>query len=281
MDVNIPNNMEPASTMEMLLSLISGIASLAMIFGGVVPYIPQYNEIRRSGNAEGFSLYVCLALLSANILRILFWFGKPFESPLLIQSVLMNIAMMCMIKLCIQVKAKSDIIKKKDKTLRGSESESDEKALLPRRNFWDFDKDYFWDWTDFQSYIECTLCFSIAGGMLMYMFANNILFVETVGFLAVFVEACLGVPQFMKNYKNGSTRGMNLTMVLMWLCGDVFKTTYFVLRAAPVQFTICGCLQIGVDLAILSQVWVYSSGYGSPPPRVHVHSVEIVLIHAI
>lgn len=36
MDVNIPNNMEPASTMEMLLSLISGIASLAMIFGGVV-----------------------------------------------------------------------------------------------------------------------------------------------------------------------------------------------------------------------------------------------------
>lgn len=42
----------------------------------------------------------------------------------------------------------------------------------------------------------------------MYMFANNILFVETVGFLAVFVEACLGVPQFMKNYKNGSTRGM-------------------------------------------------------------------------
>jgi hypothetical protein len=47
------------------------------------------------------------------------------------------------------------------------------------------------------------------------------------------------------------------TMVIMWTCGDVFKTTYFLLRSAPIQFTICGCLQIGVDLAILAQVWFY------------------------
>ncbi|KAG8248742.1 PQ-loop repeat-containing protein 1 [Homalodisca vitripennis] len=35
-------------------------ASTVMIFGGVVPFIPQYREIRRKGDAEGFSLYVCL-----------------------------------------------------------------------------------------------------------------------------------------------------------------------------------------------------------------------------
>ncbi len=64
----------PASMMDIFLTVVSGVASLAMIFGGVVPYIPQYNEIKKSGNAEGFSLYVCLALLSANILRILFWY---------------------------------------------------------------------------------------------------------------------------------------------------------------------------------------------------------------
>jgi len=56
----------------------------------------------------------------------------------------------------------------------------------------------------------------------------------------------------------------------MWLCGDVFKTTYFIAKSAPVQFTICGCLQIGVDLAILGQVWFYNKG--NPPQRVHVHS---------
>ena len=45
----------------------------AMVFGGIVPYIPQYRKIRRIRDAEGFSTYVCLVLLVANILRILFW----------------------------------------------------------------------------------------------------------------------------------------------------------------------------------------------------------------
>uniref|UniRef100_A0A8C8DHN0 Solute carrier family 66 member 2 n=1 Tax=Oryzias sinensis TaxID=183150 RepID=A0A8C8DHN0_9TELE len=64
---------------ELLDQLVSGfgilvtwVAAGAMVFGGVVPYVPQYRHIRRSQNAEGFSTYVCLVLLVANILRILF-----------------------------------------------------------------------------------------------------------------------------------------------------------------------------------------------------------------
>ena len=56
-----------------LSELLGSISAVAMIFGGVIPYIPQYCEIRRTKNADGFSLHVCLALLIANILRILFW----------------------------------------------------------------------------------------------------------------------------------------------------------------------------------------------------------------
>lgn len=66
-----------ASGLEWLLvpmqQLVSWGAAGAMVFGGVVPYIPQYRDIRRTQNAEGFSTYVCLVLLVANILRILFW----------------------------------------------------------------------------------------------------------------------------------------------------------------------------------------------------------------
>ena len=54
-------------------NLLSWVASGAMVFGGIVPYIPQYLEIKRTDNADGFSTYVCLALLIANTLRILFW----------------------------------------------------------------------------------------------------------------------------------------------------------------------------------------------------------------
>uniref|UniRef100_A0A8C2U2Y0 Solute carrier family 66 member 2 n=1 Tax=Coturnix japonica TaxID=93934 RepID=A0A8C2U2Y0_COTJA len=52
--------------------LVSWGAAGAMVFGGVVPYVPQYRDIRRTQNAEGFSTYVCLVLLVANILQILF-----------------------------------------------------------------------------------------------------------------------------------------------------------------------------------------------------------------
>ena len=50
-------------------NLVSWGAATAMIFGGVVPFIPQYLDIRKTQNAEGFSTYVCLALLVANTLR--------------------------------------------------------------------------------------------------------------------------------------------------------------------------------------------------------------------
>lgn len=50
------------------------VASGAIIFGGIIPYVPQYREIKRRDSAEGFSLYVCFTLLIANTLRIFFWF---------------------------------------------------------------------------------------------------------------------------------------------------------------------------------------------------------------
>ena len=78
----------------------------------------------------------------------------------------------------------------------------------------------------------------------MYFLIDFPWFVESVGFMAVFTEACLGVPQFYRNFKNKSTYGMSLPMVIMWTCGDIFKTTYFVLRKTPPQFFICGSLQV-------------------------------------
>ncbi|TNN85048.1 PQ-loop repeat-containing protein 1 [Liparis tanakae] len=54
-------------------SLLSFMASCLMVFGGALPYVPQYQDIQRSSNSDGFSTRVCLLLLIANILRIFFW----------------------------------------------------------------------------------------------------------------------------------------------------------------------------------------------------------------
>ncbi|XP_060570613.1 solute carrier family 66 member 2-like isoform X2 [Ruditapes philippinarum] len=225
---------------EMSISgLISTVAALAMVFGGVFPFIPQYRDIYRSQNAEGFSLFVCLNLLIANILRILFWFGKHFEMPLLLQSIIMTFTMLALTHLCVTVKHKSEIIKAK------------------QHNFTDFEVEHFWKWSSFDSYIQFTVTFTAFMGLLTYIFLDNWVFIETVGFLAVFAEAMLGAPQFYRNFQNKSTKGMSKKMVAMWTCGDVFKTCYFVIRNAPAQFWICGSLQVMIDISIFLQVYFY------------------------
>lgn len=217
------------------------VGPLCMMFGGIVPFIPQYKDIKRLDNADGFSLYVCLVLLLANTLRILFWFGHPFELPLLIQSIIMILGMFVMIELCVKVKNRTAII-------RGKE-----------RQFFDMETAYFWDWTDFLSYMECVATFTIIVGLATFMLLDVLWFVEAIGFLAVFTEAALGIPQFYRNFCNKSTEGMNKSMVMMWLSGDLFKTQYFITRSAPVQFSICGALQVLIDIAILVQIWAYST----------------------
>lgn len=230
-------------------TLISWGSAAAMMFGGVVPYIPQYMEIQQTENADGFSLFVCLALLIANTLRILFWFGHPFELPLLIQSIFMNITMMVLVHLCVRIRNKNVIIRSKN------------------HQFFDFDSQYFWAWTDFFSYVEFMATFTAVVGMAIFLLLENYWFVEAVGFLAVFVEAMLGAPQFLRNYESQSTEGMSKKMVIMWLSGDVFKTVYFVVRNSPIQFWLCGLLQVSIDIAILIQVFIYwtrSSSKGKP-----------------
>ena len=145
-----------------LSHMISFIASAFMIFGGIVPYVPQYRIIQRSRNATGFSSLVCLALLIANILRILFWFGHPFELPLLVQSVVMLLTMLIMLELCIRVNGES---------LHASS----------HKKFTDFDTKYFWKWSDFKSYLHFLLVFTLTGSILTYLMLDVTFFIETLG----------------------------------------------------------------------------------------------------
>lgn len=72
----------------------------------------------------------------------------------------------------------------------------------------DFDMRYFWRWTDFRSYVQFMLLFTLVVGMLTYLLLGNSIYVETLGFMAVFAEAMLGAPQFYRNFQNKSTIGM-------------------------------------------------------------------------
>lgn len=57
----------------------------------------------------------------------------------------------------------------------------------------DFDLKYFWAWTDFQSYLEFVLAFWLVGAVITYFLLSQEYIMEFMGFLAVFIEAMLGM----------------------------------------------------------------------------------------
>ncbi|KAM4733854.1 solute carrier family 66 member 2 isoform 2-T3 [Anableps anableps] len=219
-------------------TLLSLLASLLMVFGGALPYVPQYQEIQRSSNTEGFSTRVCLVLLIANILRIFFWMGKQFEVTLLLQSVVMILTMFSMLQLCCTVHSATRVGTKQHRLS-------------------DLDWRYFWKWSAFEDYLLFCFSFTALCAVVTLLLLDSAMFVEALGSLAVTFEAMLGVPQLLQNLHNSSTKGMSVKMVLLWTAGDVFKTAYFVMNDSPAQFWVCGSAQILIDVAILLQVLFY------------------------
>ncbi|TPP41879.1 PQ-loop repeat-containing protein 1 [Fasciola gigantica] len=234
------------------MSALYQIYTVIYIFGGVVPYIPQYLELKRLNSIRGFSTYVCLTLLVANILRICFWCVKPFSTPLLVQSGIMVTAMLIMMHQAALIL--HDEVHQRSPPLSGRSLG----ALKADRTILNGPIQYFWRWTAFSSYLIFTTAFVVVSTMATSLFSANTVFVQLLGFAALFIEALLGLPQLIKNYQNGSTKGMNIMMVAMWIVGDVAKSVFFMLEQAPLQFPLCGWLQVSLDLVIFAQHFFYT-----------------------
>jgi uncharacterized protein with PQ loop repeat len=210
----------------------------------VLPYIPQYQSIKRTKKSDAFSSYVSLILIISNTLRVFFWLGKDFPIVLLLQSLVMIALQLLMVQVCVDT---LDAPKKKE-------------LDAPRGCDWG----HFWEWDAFSMYgktssVQFLSYFVIVVFFLTFCFEGQSLYFEILGYLSLGVESALGIPQFYKNLKRQSTDGLSLSMVVGWTVGDSLKTVYFVLRHVPSQFVLCGSLQICVDIVILGQFATYSS----------------------
>jgi len=208
-----------------------------MVVGPVLGYIPQYRVINETHRSEGFSTLVSLVLLVANILRVFFWLGKQFQLVLLYQSVVMIVAQLLLLEVCVRYKKQKGHSKIKDDILN----------LLSD----------FWQWEDFTSYVIVIIIFAILLGILSVIFISQSWFVEGIGFLALFVESTLALPQVYANYHNQSTAGLSFTLVVSWFIGDIFKTVYFIVTTAPIQFVLCGIVQLIIDIVVFLQIFTY------------------------
>lgn len=87
-------------------SIVESALCVALIFGPILGYIPQYGEISRTHNTEGFSTLVCFILIASNILRAFFWILKRFELTLLFQSLVMIVAQLALLELIVRLNLK-------------------------------------------------------------------------------------------------------------------------------------------------------------------------------
>ena len=97
--------------------------------------------------------------------------GKPFGIELLVQSVVMIAAQMYMINFCLYYK-----------------------RAKPGRTIFTNPYDNFWDWDDFNSFLIFVVGLWAGLSIMTYAMMTNLMFVEVLGFLALGLEACLGLP---------------------------------------------------------------------------------------
>eukprot|EP00388_Colpodella_angusta_P019471 GDKJ01048731.1.p1 GENE.GDKJ01048731.1~~GDKJ01048731.1.p1 ORF type:complete len:231 (-),score=40.08 GDKJ01048731.1:63-728(-) len=205
-----------------------------IVFGGVIGYIFQYKDILRTQDASGFSPWVCFILLVSNILRVVFWYGKRFETALLLQSVVMIIFQLVLLELCVRVKRKN------------------EDPRNPRKKF----VEHFWNWSYFSQYYNFLSTLFVGVASLSIAFDSPFLW-EIVGSAALSIEALLAVPQFIANYKRKSTEGCSKELIASWVIGDVGKLVMFLMRNSPTQFIMCGAFQLFMDFVVLGQMNIY------------------------
>ena len=74
----------------------------------------KFSEFKQ--NLRYLITLILILILQYVLFRILFWFGKHYETPLLVQSILMNICMFALVQLCVEINNKVNMYPLKHQT---------------------------------------------------------------------------------------------------------------------------------------------------------------------
>jgi hypothetical protein len=66
----------------------------------------------------------------------------------------------------------------------------------------------FWFWEEFSSFTKFLVGFAFVMFFVTLIFGENLLYQSVIGFSSGAIEAMLGVPQFLLNYKRKNTSGL-------------------------------------------------------------------------
>lgn len=237
---------EPTSVYSSLFKLS---IDLLMIFVPSIGYFFQAIKFKQTKSSKGFSKSLCLLLLLANILRIFFWIGKPFSKTLLYQSIVVIISQIYLIHYYLKYREKpKDVI-------------YPEKSFYQHMISWKetLNPYYIWNWYyEIEYYKFIIFLFFICSIICSFVGISNTKFFEMIGTISVSIETFIEIPQIKENCITKNTKNLSGAMVISWLLGDLFKTTYNIIYRSPMQMILGGILQNCEDLVLSSQVIMYS-----------------------
>lgn len=265
------------------------IASNFISFTPLFSYGTTVWSIHKKETSLGFSIDICATMMIASILRIAYYFITPYEPALLRQSIVMLLIQSVLLKVSLSYRP-SDYnahYSEKESTfiedinhlinlyLVQSEPTLKSVLCLVRDSFLNafmhfirfFDPSYkriwkFWQWESHNAFWRFLFRFTLIVIFSTLIFRDYQKFGELLGFIGLFVESLLPLPQILLLNQLKSVEGFKLLLLLSWLCGDVMKISYLVFGANNISmlFLFFATFQASLDLYIAFQ-YVYFKFY--------------------
>ena len=229
-------------------SILKLSADFLMIFLPSFGYFFQAIKFQKTKSSKGFSKSLCLLLLLANILRIYFYIGRPFEKSLLYQSIVVIISQIYLIHFYLKYQERSKDELPPEKSILNHMTSWNE-IITPSKIWkWDYEIDYY-KFILFLFFFMSFICYLIG--------KDKIKFYDIIGTISVSIETFIEIPQIKENCATKNVKNLSGAMVLMWFIGDLFKSTYNIANNSPIQMIIGGLIQNCEDVILSSQLIIY------------------------
>lgn len=139
--------------------------------------------------------------------------GKRFDTTLLFQSIFMIISMLILLEIAVRYRQDHPVLYSE---LRASFSSSDiDRDLEAEAN--GYEQSTFWHWEHYLNYMITLLVFTTLVALLYLVFHSHSIFIEILGVLSLGIESTLPLPQCISNYRNRSTQGFSLLVLVSWV----------------------------------------------------------------
>jgi len=236
-------------TYSWFTSFVKIFVDCLMIFCPPLCYVIQARKFQRTQSSKGFSKFLTLMLLLTNILKIYFWFGKPFALALLFQSILITIAHLYLLHIFFKYQDISEKNKYIQKTFL--EHCINWKDVLNPLKIWNYDYEIdYYKFILFLNLLLASLCFIIG--------FDQLYFFEIIGSISVLIEIFTGIPQIKETCTTKNSNNISIEMISMWIIGDSFKLGYNIVYKSPFQIIGGSVFQLLGDIFLLTQVIRYN-----------------------